>query len=101
VAADCAPDLGVIAFLFALPVAYHCVWALGFHIKDVDTRVAAHCLLGCFFFGAFSAKMLFLRVRNLPGLVLPIIGGLTFTSVIAIWFTSAYWYFDNFGFPQF
>jgi Family of unknown function (DUF6529) len=45
--------------------------------------------------------MLFLRVEPLPGLVLPIVGGLTFASVIAIWLTSSLWFFDNFGFPQF
>jgi hypothetical protein len=91
---------GVIAFLIALPVAYHCVWALGFQFDDAPTRVAFHSLLGCFFFGAFSAKMLFLRVKSLPGLVLPIVGGLTFASVIGIWLTSSLWFFDNFGFPQ-
>jgi Family of unknown function (DUF6529) len=92
---------GTVAFLIALPVAYHCVWALGFQFEDAPTRVAIHSLLGCFFFGAFSAKMLFLKVRSLPGLVLPIVGGLTFASVIGIWLTSSLWFFDNFGFPEF
>lgn len=92
---------GTLAFLLALPVAYHCVWALGFQVEGADTRVALHSLLGCFFFGAFSAKMLFLRVDSLPGLVLPVVGGLTFASLIAIWATSALWFFDTFGFPQF
>jgi hypothetical protein len=92
---------GRLAFLVSLPVAYHCVWALGFQFDEAPTRVAAHSLLGCFFYGAFAAKMLFLRVDRLPGFVLPIVGGLTFSSVIAIWFLTAYWFFDTVGFPEF
>ena len=92
---------GTLAFLISLPVAYHCVWALGFQFDEAPTRVAAHSLLGCFFYGAFAAKMLFLRVDRLPGFVLPIVGGLTFSSVIAIWFLTAYWFFDTVGFPEF
>jgi hypothetical protein len=45
--------------------------------------------------------MLFLKVDNLPGLLLPIVGGLTFTLAVVIWLTSGYWFFDNFGFPSF
>ena len=92
---------GTLAFLISLPIAYHCVWALGFHFDEAPTRVAAHSLLGCFFYGAFAAKMLFLRVDRLPGLVLPVIGGAVFASAIAIWFTTAYWFFDTVGFPEF
>jgi hypothetical protein len=92
---------GTLAFLISLPIAYHCVWALGFQFEDAPTRVAAHSLLGCFFYGAFAAKMLFLRVDRLPGLVLPVVGGLTFASVIAIWFLTSYWFFDTVGFPEF
>jgi Family of unknown function (DUF6529) len=92
---------GLLAFLISLPVAYHCTWALGFQFDDAPTRVAAHSLLGCFFYGAFASKMLFLRVDRLPGVILPVVGGAVFATVIAIWFTSAYWFFDNFGFPEF
>jgi Family of unknown function (DUF6529) len=90
---------GTLAFLVSLPVVYHCLWALGF--QDTDTRVLVHSLAGCFFYGAFVAKMLWLRVPSLPGLVLPLIGGTVFTSLVAIWLTSALWFFDNFGFPSF
>jgi hypothetical protein len=92
---------GLLAFLVSLPVAYHCLWALGFQFDDAPTRVAAHSLLGCFFYGAFVTKMLLLRVRNLPEVVLPIAGGLTFSAVIAIWLTSSLWFFQNIGFPEF
>lgn len=92
---------GTLAFLVSLPVVYHCVWALGFQFDDAPTRVAIHSLAGTFFYGAFTAKMLFLRVDSLPGLVLPVVGGLTFSLAVAIWLTSALWFFDTFGFPNF
>ena len=36
--------LGTVAFLVSLPVAYHCLWALGF--QDTNGRVLVHSLLG-------------------------------------------------------
>jgi hypothetical protein len=90
---------GTLAFLISLPVVYHCLWALGF--QDTDTRVLVHSLAGCFFYGAFTAKMLWLKVDGLPGLALPLVGGAVFTSLVAIWLTSSFWFFDNFGFPSF
>ena len=90
---------GTLAFLISLPVVYHCLWALGF--QDTSTRVLIHSLAGCFFYGAFVAKMLWLRAPALPGAVLPIVGGLVFTGLVVIWLTSALWFFDNFGFPNF
>jgi len=90
---------GTLAFLISLPVVYHCLWALGF--QDTTTRVLIHSLAGCFFYGAFTTKMLSLRVSGLPSLTLPVIGGAVFTSLVVIWLTSALWFFDNFGFPQF
>jgi hypothetical protein len=92
---------GGFAFVISLPVAYQCLWSLGFHVDNVSTRVAAHSLLGCFFYGAFAAKMLLLRFRNVPGAAVPIAGGLVFSTLIAIWLTSALWFFQNVGFPQF
>lgn len=90
---------GTLAFLVSLPVVYHCLWALGF--QDTDTRVLVHSLAGCFFYGAFTAKMLWLKVDGLPGLVLPMVGATVFTSLVVIWLTSSLWFFDNFGFPSF
>ncbi len=91
--------VGTLAFLISLPVVYHCLWALGF--QDTDTRVVVHSLAGCFFYGAFTAKMLYLKVDGLPGLTLPIVGGAVFTSIVAIWLTSSLWFFDTIGFPEF
>jgi hypothetical protein len=90
---------GVIAVLISAPVAFHCLWALGY--SDFDTRTMWHSILGCIFYGAFVAKMLTLRMNRLPGWALPLFGGLTFTVLIAIWFTSAFWFFQTVGFPEF
>jgi Family of unknown function (DUF6529) len=90
---------GVLAVLISAPVAFHCLWAIGF--SSFDARTLWHSVLGCVFYGAFVAKMLTLRMRSLPGWALPLFGGLTFTTIIAIWFTSAFWFFQNVGFPQF
>src|SRR5437762_3825517 len=44
---------GRLAFIFTLPVAYHCLWSLGF--QDTNTRVLAHSILVCTVFCAFAA----------------------------------------------
>jgi hypothetical protein len=86
---------GRIAFLVAVPVAVHCLYALGY--QTYEPRVLWHSLLGCFFFGVFSAKMLLLRWERLPGWMLPVVGGLVFAVLTAIWLTSALWFFRTFG----
>ena len=86
---------GRLAFLLAVPVAIHCLYALGF--QNYSTRVLLHSLLGCAFFGAFTVKMLILPKRGLPGWVLPVVGALVFTLLVVLWFTSAYWFFSTFG----
>ena len=86
---------GRIAFLLAVPVAIHCLYALGF--QDYSTRVLVHSLLGCAFFGAFTVKMLILPKRGLPNWLLPALGALVFVVLTAVWFTSAYWFFSTFG----
>jgi hypothetical protein len=86
---------GRIAFLLAVPVAVHCLYALGF--AGYDFRVLVHSLLGCFFFGVFTVKMLILPKRGLAGWILPMTGGLVFTVLIALWLSSSVWYFTTFG----
>jgi len=90
---------GTIAFAFTLPVAYQCLWALGF--QSTDTRVLLHSILGCFFFGAFTIKVLCVRTHGLPNWVLPIVGGTVFAGLVAVWATSAVWFWREFGFPSF
>lgn len=86
---------GRVAFLLSVPVAVHCLYAMGY--QTYETRVFMHSVLGCFFFGAFSAKMLLLRSERLPGWLLPIVGGVVFTALTIIWLTSALWFFRTFG----
>ncbi|HEY7361020.1 MAG TPA: DUF6529 family protein [Streptosporangiaceae bacterium] len=86
---------GRAAFLLAVPVAVHCLYALGF--QNYSTRVLVHSLLGCAFFGAFTIKMLILPKSGLPGWTLPALGALVFTALTGLWFTSAYWFFSTFG----
>jgi len=86
---------GRIAFLLAVPVAVHCLYALGF--QHYSTLVLIHSLLGCAFFGAFTIKMLILPKSELPSWTLPALGALVFTALTGVWFTSAYWFFSTFG----
>lgn len=92
---------GTLVFALSLPVAFHCLWALGFEPDVTDLRRFAHSLLGCFFYGVFAAKVLVVRRHDLAGWVLPVIGGTVFTTLVAIWITSSLWFFTNFGFPAF
>src|SRR3954452_18355750 len=89
---------GRLAFLFSLPVAYHCLWSLGF--QDTDGRVLAHSLLGCAFFGAFVTLTTFVRSTGLPGAALPIAGCLMFALLVAVLFTSAFLFIGNQGWPS-
>ena len=81
---------GRLAFAFTLPVAYHCIFQLGF--QSGDDRVLAHSLLGCALYGAFAAKVLIVRLHRFPGWVLPTAGGLLFAVLVAVWYTSALWF---------
>jgi len=90
---------GVVAFVLTLPVAFQCIWSAGF--SDDTTRTFVHSLAGCLFYGAFAAKMLSLRLRGLPGCVLPVLGGLLAVLLTVIWFSSAFWYLTQSGQPKF
>ena len=87
---------GRAAFLITLPIVYHCIFLLGF--QDTTSRTLAHSLIGCAVYGAFAAKVLIVRLHRFPGWVLPTAGGLLFATLIAVWYTSAVWFFDQFGF---
>jgi hypothetical protein len=86
---------GRIAFLLAVPVAVHCLYALGF--QSYDTRVLFHSLLGCVFFGAFTVKMLVLTRHSLANWVLPLAGGVVFATLTGLWLTSSLWFFTTIG----
>jgi hypothetical protein len=86
---------GTAAFVVSLPVAYHCLWALGF--QDTGARQLAHSLFGTAFYGAFATKLLVLRIAARPGWALPVIGGLLVTLLTGVWLTSSLWFFSTFG----
>lgn len=88
---------GTVAFIVTLPVAYHCLWSIGFNADPGVNRVYLHGLAGCLFYGAFAAKVLVVRLKGLPGWALPVAGGLVFSGLVAAWLTSSFWFFDTRG----
>ncbi|HEX8134537.1 MAG TPA: DUF6529 family protein [Actinomycetes bacterium] len=88
---------GATLFLLSLPVAVHCLLAYGVQLGG--PRVAVDSLAGCFFYGAFAAKVLLVRSRRLPAWALPVAGGLLVTLIAVLWYSSALWYFDGSHLP--
>jgi hypothetical protein len=86
---------GRLAFAATLPIAYHCIFKLGF--QSGDARVLWHSLFGSAFYGAFAAKITIVRLRRYPTAVLPLAGGLLFAALIGVWYTSALWFFRLVG----
>jgi hypothetical protein len=86
---------GRLAVLVSVPVAVHCLYALGF--QSYDNRVLFHSLFGCFFYGAFVTKMLLLTRKGLRGWVIPVAGGILFFGLVYVWLTSALWFFQTNG----
>ena len=84
---------GRLAFVLTLPVAYHCIFKLGF--QHPSTRVLAHSLFGCAVFGAFASKVTIVRLHNFPRWVLPTAGGLLFAVLVGVWWTSAVWLYGQ------
>jgi mono/diheme cytochrome c family protein len=84
---------GRLAFVLTLPVAYHCIFKLGF--QDPSTRVLAHSLFGCAVYGAFASKVTIVRLHNFPRFVLPVAGGLLFAVLVGVWWTSAVWLYGQ------
>lgn len=88
---------GSVAFALSLPVAFHCLWALGF--GSPTPRVILHSVAGCLFYGAYAAKMLGLRVQGLPPRALPVLGGLVLTCFVVLFLTAVLWFFTRSGLP--
>jgi mono/diheme cytochrome c family protein len=84
---------GRLALVLTLPVAYHCIFKLGF--QSPTTRVLAHSLLGCAVYGAFAAKVTIVRLHRFPRFVLPVAGGLLFAVLLGVWWTSAVWLYGQ------
>jgi Family of unknown function (DUF6529) len=64
---------GFVLFVVTAPIAVHCLIAYG--VQLTSPRVAIHSVAGCFFYGAFAAKVLLVHSRRLPGWALPAAGG--------------------------
>ena len=84
---------GAAAVTLTLPVAFHCLWALGFGTSG--PRVLVHSFAGCLFYGVFVTKMLALRAPGVPGWAVPLLGGTLFTVLVVTWLTSSLWFFTN------
>lgn len=80
---------GAVLFALSLPIAYHCITAYG--VQTYSARVALHSLAGCFFYGAFAAKVLLVRSRHLPAWALPLAGGTLVTLIAILWSSAALW----------
>ena len=73
--------------------------------SDFNTRLAFGGLfvlgaMGVLLYGVFAVKLFFVRDRDHPRWTLPVAGGTLFAVLVALWGTSAYWYFTQvrFGF---
>ena len=91
--------IGFAMFALTVPVAVHCLIAYG--VQLTTPRVAVHSVAGCFFYGAFAAKVLLVHSRRLPGWALPLAGGTLAIVIGVLWYTSALWYYDGYQLPAF
>src|SRR6266851_3886953 len=89
---------GFVLFALTVPVAVHCLIAYG--VQLTSARVAIHSVAGCFFYGAFAAKVLAVQSRRLPGWVLPLAGGTLAIVLGVLWYTSALWYYHGYQLPH-
>jgi hypothetical protein len=89
---------GRLAILCTLPVAFHCIFILGF--RSTDARVLAHSIIGSFVYGVIVVKIFFVHDSDHPRWTLPLVGGTLFAVLLTLWGTSAFWYFTEvrFGF---
>lgn len=86
---------GRAAFLLSLPVAFYCLYSFGF--DTATPRVYAHSIAGCVFYGAFASKMAGLRLTGAPGWLVPLLGGIAFTSFVVAWYLGSVWWFQLAG----
>jgi hypothetical protein len=84
---------GTLAVACSIPVAYHCLWSLGFQSSSSNPRAVVHSFLGCFFYGAFVAKVLGVRIGRVPTWFVPVLGGIVLVALTGIWVTSALVFF--------
>jgi hypothetical protein len=90
-------SLGLVALVVSLPVAYHCLWSIGF--QSFTGRVLLHSLAGCLVYGAFVVKVTGLHASAAPRWMVPVAGGALFTLLVVTVLTSAGWYLGSQGLP--
>jgi hypothetical protein len=89
---------GRTAIVLTLPVAYHCIFMLGFNPANAkNPHVLIHSLLGSSIYGVFIGKVIIVRSSGFPGWALPIAGGVLFAVLLGLWLTSALWFFSTSG----
>lgn len=88
---------GSIGFALTLPIAFHCIWSLGY--VTTSLRVVVHSTAGCLFYGAYAAKMVGLRLRGLPSWALPVLGGTVLVLFLTVWMSASLWFFTRHGVP--
>ncbi len=86
---------GRVAMALTLPVAFNCLFEMG--INPLDLRIMVHAVLGAFIYGIFVVKFFVIRIDRAPGWMLPILGSALFTTIVGLWYTSAYWLFSLYG----
>ncbi|WP_283134866.1 DUF6529 family protein [Rhizohabitans arisaemae] len=86
---------GRLAFLFTLPVAFHCLYSLG--LQYSSPRVLVHSVVGCLLYGAFTTKMLMLSRENARFGAVAVVGGVVFAGFVGVWLTSSLWFFATVG----
>ncbi len=84
---------GRLAFLCTLPVAFHCIFILGF--RSTDARVLVHSIAGTLVYGVFAVKVFFVHDPSHPRWVLPVVGGTLFAVLATLWGTGSLWYFTQ------
>ena len=92
---------GLLTILLSLPVAYHCLWSLGFQAGEgTPTRVVVHSVLGCAVYGVIVVKVFAVRSATMPGWFLPVVGGVLFAVLVTVVWTSSVWYLQTSGWPS-
>src|SRR5437763_8177096 len=74
---------GRLAVLCTLPVAFHCIFILGFQTSNA--RVLAHSILGSFAYGVLVVKLFFVHDPRHPRWVLPVVGGTMAVVLTSLW----------------
>ena len=80
---------GTLAVLLAVPVAYDCVAAFGYHLSSA--RIALHGAAGLVLFGAFAAKVVAVQRRRRAAWLIPAVGAILFLALSTLWLTSHGW----------